>query len=1027
MEDVNSGGTGTTQGSFDEAEHPFLKSFDNSKPAATRARKKKAVLGQIRKKKLNKEASGKPGSASTVVVDNGGVHDWPGLLSSTSATESVAEGYKEKLTVGKKKGKLTPDFTKMEDSLRSPPFVFQKRLTRIDWRKLHTIDVDKIVREVDLDTLEAVVDTIAFGDIQGEDTRNFTEANFVKIFRIAQLMVEYLLHVQELLAGHKSQLLADGTTIQRRLEKHREKFAKLLIDLNQCRHDLKQAKKTLRIYEAILKVQGENQQQLQSQQQQQQSVTQQMVRCCPLCDKLFESSYYLDLHVARRHPKSNDMPEDKILAVVSKAEEATAARVSSVAWLPTVKAETTAALQVEIQQLRSLSQAEIQRNEAAAQFQIATLQASLKESNSKVQEIQNKLELLQTRVQSSPLTKLTELEDQLQRVQREVKDLTEEKSNLTKELESTKSEVSLLKAKKQRKVTASRKNIKGKVLHDQDMLSSTTSDSQDRLMRNGESSDRSSTEGTGGRGRLTRRKHQRYHRSSSPEKRGMEEKQRKNKKLKDYHSSPERKRAQKLRVDQSSKAERSRLPNRQDNSSSSTPTQRSNRHYEQCRFPERGPSDEHATLSGQFKVWKDSVASKQVRLKAADQEILGAAKADLQLDLARAEEKRVGREEVGKVGAVKKMRREDVNSAGRQKPTQQEGKFCVQKESTASEKRRLEADKEKERVAKETEQEEARRLSEIVDAASMDVGEDGPGIPVSEKEKPHVLSKYPHPPSVFSSKRDDLVHRLDEQLGGELRKFGFSSDTEGISDSIYQAATAALEKQNKHRAGALQTNQKKSLEYERGAIVWHTQRAVRERDIQIIESHFEEESDQTSRSGASRRAESASSEDEDEEHNTPLHEEKEKNKSRTPRSPQTKGQHHTGDVSNRDADLEKESHAAVTDKNRSADKQHVNYSANSFSRKEMNRFRIQSQSPSLSLFPSHHFKSSSRGQTTTKYSPPWHHISRDAEEEKSEPDNQGEAGFGLGQWESDEDVPHTQASSMKGLFKMSISQGDKSI
>lgn len=148
MEDVNSGGTGTTQGSFDEAEHPFLKSFDNSKPAATRARKKKAVLGQIRKKKLIKEASGKPGSASTVVVDNGGVHDWPGLLSSTSATESVAEGYKEKLTVGKKKGKLTPDFTKMEDSLRSPPFVFQKRLTRIDWRKLHTIDVDKIVREV---------------------------------------------------------------------------------------------------------------------------------------------------------------------------------------------------------------------------------------------------------------------------------------------------------------------------------------------------------------------------------------------------------------------------------------------------------------------------------------------------------------------------------------------------------------------------------------------------------------------------------------------------------------------------------------------------------------------------------------------------------------------------------------------------------------------------------------------------------------------------------------------------------------
>lgn len=48
-----------------------------------------------------------------------------------------------------------------------------------------------MVWAVDIDTLESVLDTIAFGDIQGEDTRNFTEANFVKIFRLAQLMVTH--------------------------------------------------------------------------------------------------------------------------------------------------------------------------------------------------------------------------------------------------------------------------------------------------------------------------------------------------------------------------------------------------------------------------------------------------------------------------------------------------------------------------------------------------------------------------------------------------------------------------------------------------------------------------------------------------------------------------------------------------------------------------------------------------------------------------------------------------------------------
>lgn len=41
----------------------------------------------------------------------------------------------------------------------------------------------------DIGALESVLDTVAFGDIQGEDTRTFTEANFVKIFRLAQLLV----------------------------------------------------------------------------------------------------------------------------------------------------------------------------------------------------------------------------------------------------------------------------------------------------------------------------------------------------------------------------------------------------------------------------------------------------------------------------------------------------------------------------------------------------------------------------------------------------------------------------------------------------------------------------------------------------------------------------------------------------------------------------------------------------------------------------------------------------------------------
>lgn len=204
---------------------------------------------------------------------------------------------------------------------RGAPFAFKRRAARIDWRSLHSVDVDRLIREVDIDTLEMVLDTIAFGDIQGEDTRNFTEANFVKIFRLAQLMVEYLLHVQELLADHKSELLQSRSAMQRKDEKLRSRFLWQRDALLQTRHELKQAKKTLQTYEVMLKIQGKHQVILACQSNQQQ------VQHCPFCEKVFESSYYLDLHVARKHQQKQEVAQDKILVMVSTAEGATAARV----------------------------------------------------------------------------------------------------------------------------------------------------------------------------------------------------------------------------------------------------------------------------------------------------------------------------------------------------------------------------------------------------------------------------------------------------------------------------------------------------------------------------------------------------------------------------------------------------------------------------------------------------------------------------------------------------------------------------
>ena len=85
-------------------------------------------------------------------------------------------------------------------------FRFEPRRTRIDWRLLHGVNPDDVVRDMNIDALEGVLDTLTFGDIGADDVRLFTETNFRKLFRLSQLTVEYLLHVQDTLQTRNARM-----------------------------------------------------------------------------------------------------------------------------------------------------------------------------------------------------------------------------------------------------------------------------------------------------------------------------------------------------------------------------------------------------------------------------------------------------------------------------------------------------------------------------------------------------------------------------------------------------------------------------------------------------------------------------------------------------------------------------------------------------------------------------------------------------------------------------------------------------
>ncbi|KAG2425377.1 hypothetical protein HXX76_013791 [Chlamydomonas incerta] len=132
-----------------------------------------------------------------------------------------------------------------------PPFKFEPRRARIDWRLLHGIDINSMMRDVDLDTLEKIVNIVAFGDIEAEDTRHLTELNFIKIFRLSQMMIEYLLYVQECLQGSNGWLQQDRSNMDKYIQAARLRIREMEANLKMNKRELRRARKTIKTYELL--------------------------------------------------------------------------------------------------------------------------------------------------------------------------------------------------------------------------------------------------------------------------------------------------------------------------------------------------------------------------------------------------------------------------------------------------------------------------------------------------------------------------------------------------------------------------------------------------------------------------------------------------------------------------------------------------------------------------------------------------------------------------------------------------------
>ncbi|NXX85634.1 DZI1L protein, partial [Urocolius indicus] len=115
-----------------------------------------------------------------------------------------------------------------------PPFHFQPRRVAADWRRFAAVDVERVAREVDVAVLQEHITNVTFCDLAGERCpycRQPADPILLKVLRMAQLSIEYLLHCQESLgtslALHAQRLGAAQAELARTQERAAEQEAQL--------------------------------------------------------------------------------------------------------------------------------------------------------------------------------------------------------------------------------------------------------------------------------------------------------------------------------------------------------------------------------------------------------------------------------------------------------------------------------------------------------------------------------------------------------------------------------------------------------------------------------------------------------------------------------------------------------------------------------------------------------------------------------------------------------------------------------
>ncbi|XP_063809093.1 cilium assembly protein DZIP1 isoform X2 [Pseudophryne corroboree] len=198
--------------------------------------------------------------------------------------------------------------TSTPSSSHGTQFKFRARHESVDWRSIAAIDVDRLANELDFTTLQENIMGITFCNIEHEKCprcHNSLDPVLVKLFRLAQFTIEYLLHSQEYLTSHVQTLEEKMHATLCEAEQIKCKVVKQSEEMKSLKEECKRRKKIIATQQMLVTAGAAS------------------YHKCQYCEKAFMNYSYLQDHIKRRHNegKQNLQSSDKLLYEINCLKE----------------------------------------------------------------------------------------------------------------------------------------------------------------------------------------------------------------------------------------------------------------------------------------------------------------------------------------------------------------------------------------------------------------------------------------------------------------------------------------------------------------------------------------------------------------------------------------------------------------------------------------------------------------------------------------------------------------------------------